>query len=107
MKPHKKQSLSQWEHAGQRYAALLQKLGGGREIPWLITKGARVWHEGDGNGTNRLGSNLNLGLNSTHDELVREGAMPLRRRTDSVKTSLLIFMIIDLQTALLPRSLPL
>lgn len=77
---------------------------GRKKITSLITKGACVRCEGDGNRTNWLFSDLNLGLNS-HDELVRE--MPLRHvcRTDSVKISLLIYIIIDLQRTLLQCSL--
>lgn len=72
-----------------------------KNIPSLITKGACVWYERDGNRTNWLFSDLNLGLNSPHDELVRVRAMPLRHvyRTDSVKISLLIYIIIDLHRA--------
>lgn len=78
-----------------------------KKIPSLITKGACVWHEGDRNRTNWLVSDLNLELNSTRDGLVRVRAMPLRHAcsTDSVKISLLIYIIIDLQRALLQCSL--
>lgn len=71
----------------------------GKKITSVITKGACVWYEGDRNRTNWLFSDLNLGLNSTHDEFVKVRAMPLGHlcRTDSVKISLLIYIIIDLK----------
>lgn len=74
-----------------------------KKITSLITKGACVWYEGDINRTIWLLSDLNLRFNSRHDELVRVRGMPLRHmcRTDSVKISLLIYIIIDLQRALL------
>lgn len=58
----------------------------------LITKDGSVCCEGDGN--NWVFSDLNLELNPPHDEL-----MPLRGacRTDSVKISPLISIIIDLR----------
>lgn len=68
-----------------------------KKITSLITKEASVWHEGDRNRTNWL---VNLGVNSWW---IRARAMPLRHvcGTDSVKISLLIYIIIDLQGALL------
>lgn len=57
-----------------------------------------VWYE-DRNRTNGVFSELNLGPKPTHDELVRLRAMPLGHvcRTDSVKISPLIYIIIDLK----------
>lgn len=68
-----------------------------KKITSLITKEPSVWHEGDRNRTNWL---VNLGVNSWW---IRARAMPLRHvcGTDSVKISLLIYIIIDLQGALL------
>lgn len=76
--------------------------GSARTIADKKEKVVCVWYE-DRNRTNGVFSELNPGPKPTHDEIVRLRAMPLGHvcRTDSVKISPPIYIIIDLKKGLL------